>query len=157
MIPPSGRQHPVHQPVHERGNTPIIVFVTVCTKDRKRILANRQAHETIRAAWISATNWVVGRYMLMPDHIHFFCTPLALVPESLKSWVGFWKWNATRHWPRREDLSVWQRHFWDTQLRRGESYDVKWDYIVNNPVRAGLVTKPEDWPYQGELNVLPWW
>jgi hypothetical protein len=25
-----------------------------------------------------------------------------------------------------------------------------------NPVRAGLVSRPEEWPYQGELNVLEW-
>jgi len=46
--------------------------------------------------------------------------------------------------------------FLDTQLRRGESYDAKWDYVVANPVRAGLVSKSEDWPYQGEMNVLTW-
>jgi hypothetical protein len=41
---PSGRKHPIHQPVQERFNTPIIVFVTVCAKNKKRIFANEQAH-----------------------------------------------------------------------------------------------------------------
>jgi putative transposase len=153
---PSGRQHPLHQPMQERGNTPIIVYVTVITKRRKRILADPAAHQTIRAAWFAATQWLVGRYVIMPDHIHLFCAPQLLVPEALASWVGYWKSESARHWPRREDAPIWQRHFWDTQLRRGENYDEKWDYVVNNPVRAGLVTKSEDWPYQGELNVLRW-
>jgi hypothetical protein len=48
------------------------------------------------------------------------------------------------------------RDFWDTQLRRQESYDSKWEYVISNPVRAGLVKEPNDWPFQGELNVLPW-
>ena len=39
---------------------------------------------------------------------------------------------------RPNDRPIWQRHFWDTQLRRGESYDQKWDYVMQNPVRAGL-------------------
>jgi hypothetical protein len=49
-----------------------------------------------------------------------------------------------------------KRHFWDTQLRRGENYDEKWEYIRANPVRAGLVPRVEDWPHQGELNELRW-
>jgi len=53
-------------------------------------------------------------------------------------------------------LPIWQRDFWDTQLRKGENYDEKWQYVLENPVRAGLVKHSEDWPYQGELNVLEW-
>jgi hypothetical protein len=34
--------------------------------------------------------------------------------------------------------------------------DDKWSYVRENPVRAGLVARAEDWPYQGELNVLDW-
>jgi len=54
------------------------------------------------------------------------------------------------------ELSLWQRHFWDTQLRRGESYGEKWQYVLENPVRAGFVKQSQDWPYQGELNTLTW-
>jgi hypothetical protein len=70
--------------------------------------------------------------------------------------VRFWKSFSARRWPHRKDAPVWQRHFWDTQLRRGENYDVKWNYVVENPVRASLVPRAEDWPYQGELNILRW-
>jgi hypothetical protein len=49
-----------------------------------------------------------------------------------------------------------QRDFWDTQLRRSENYTEKWQYVLRNPVRAKLVENVEDWPYQGELNILPW-
>jgi putative transposase len=53
-------------------------------------------------------------------------------------------------------LPIWQRDFWDTQLRRNESYEEKWHYVIENPVRAGFVNNSEDWPYQGEINVLDW-
>ena len=148
---PSGRTHPIHQPVHEHFNEPVIVFVTVCTKKKKPILASTEVHQVLRTAWAAANSWLIGRYVLMPDHLHLFCAPETLVPESLQTWIAFWKSNAARHWPQREDAPIWQRHFWDTQLRRGENYDAKWDYIVENPVRAGLVGRSEDWPYQGEI------
>jgi putative transposase len=61
-----------------------------------------------------------------------------------------------KSWDNPAELPLWQRHFWDTQLRKGESYDEKWQYVVENPVRAGLAKRSEDWPYQGELNTLPW-
>lgn len=90
--------------------------------------------------------------MVMPDHIHLFCAPGTIPPESLQSWVAYWKHLVAFV----SGGSFWQKNFWDTQLRRHESYAAKWDYVRNNPVRAGLVTKPEEWPYQGELNVLRW-
>jgi REP element-mobilizing transposase RayT len=142
--------------VYERFNTPIIIFVTVCTKDRKPVLANAEMHEILRGSWQRAERWLVGRYVIMPDHIHLFCAPVVSVPESLQSWMGYWKATATRQWPHREDLPIWQCHFWDTQLRRGENYDAKWDYVLANPVRAGFVSNSDDWPYQGEMNVLTW-
>jgi hypothetical protein len=46
---------------------PTIVFVTVCTKDRRPWLATKGNHETLRIVWTEATAWVVGRYVLMPD------------------------------------------------------------------------------------------
>jgi REP element-mobilizing transposase RayT len=54
------------------------------------------------------------------------------------------------------DLPIWQVDFWDTQLRKSENYGSKCEYVKNNPVRAGLVTNANEWPYQGEINVLQW-
>lgn len=50
--------------------------------------------------------------------------------------------------------SFWQPGFFDHLLRNNENYAEKWDYVWRNPVRAGLVAKPEDWPYQGEIHVI---
>ncbi len=69
---------------------------------------------------------------------------------SLLEKSGFEKLATTNEHP------IWQRDFWDTQLRRNENYEEKWDYVLENPVRAGLVSKSEDWLYHGELNILEW-
>jgi len=46
---------------------------------------------------------------------------------------------------------VWQEGFFDHVLRSDESYAEKWNYVRQNPVRAGLVARAEEWPYQGEI------
>jgi len=71
----SNRKHPVHLPPREQFSTPVIVFVTICTKNRKPILANTDAYALLRDAWIAADSWLVGRYVVMPDHMHLFCAP----------------------------------------------------------------------------------
>jgi putative transposase len=151
-----GRKSPVHLGPTERHNTAIIIYVTLCTKDRKRILTDPVVHRWLVQVWQAQISWLVGRYMIMPDHIHFFCSPGATGATALSSWMKRWKSESARHWPNPSDGPVWQRAFWDTQLRGHESYGAKWGYVEMNPVRAALVEKPQDWPYQGELNELRW-
>src|SRR5205823_14734152 len=112
--------------------------VTVCTKAKKRILADPRVHDTLRNAWHANNWWLVGKYMIMPDHIHFFCAPGEVQPPPLSRWMKLWKSHAARSWPCLDQAPVWQREFWDTQLRRHESYGDKWSYTEMNPVRAGL-------------------
>jgi REP element-mobilizing transposase RayT len=144
----------VHHPVVALDGQPIIVFVTACTAGRKPILTSSAASELILDAWRAADHWLVGRYVILPDHVHLFCAPHGEVP--LAYWVRFWRVLVSRRWPRPQDQPIWQRSFWDTQLRRGDRYEAKWEYVRNNPVRHGLVAQARDWPYAGELNVLPW-
>ena len=50
----------------------------------------------------------------------------------------------------------WHADHWDRRMRNGESYEEKWTYVRDNPVRHHLVERVEEWPYQGEMNVLGW-
>ncbi len=150
-----GRKHPIHQPVVQSGNQTAMVFVTLNAHQRKPVLAGADAVEVILQAWQRADAWLVGRYVILPDHLHLFCAPRDST-VALTRWVRFGKTIASCHWPRPAEQPIWQLDFWDTQLRRGESYAQKWDYVWRNPVRKGLVLCPGDWPYAGELNVLDW-
>jgi hypothetical protein len=44
-----------------------------------------------------------------------------------------------------------KKGFFDHVLRSDESYLEKWNYVRENPVRAGLAKSAEQWPYQGEI------
>ncbi|HEY0255870.1 MAG TPA: hypothetical protein VGC39_00390 [Candidatus Methylacidiphilales bacterium] len=145
-----------HFPGVDRHNRAVIHFITGCTKDRRRLLATEIVHQGLLAAWRVADSFFVGRYVIMPDHIHLFCSPARETPGYLEAWVRYWKSVATRQFPGIGRGQFWQRDFWDTQMRRGESYSSQWDYVHLNPVRHGLVTNPEEWPYQGEMHLLDW-
>src|SRR3954454_21579916 len=132
-----GRQHPVHLSPNERHNTPVILYVTVCAKDRKPILANPVVHAWLFRTWQENAGWLIGRYMIMPDHIHFFCAPAENPPSAFTAWMKRWKSFSARCWPYRDKFFIWQGGVWNTQLRRHKSYASKWEYVVNNPVRAG--------------------
>ncbi len=51
-------------------------------------------------------------------------------------------------------LPLWQREFFDHVLRSSESYSEKWNYVRDNPVRAGLVVSAEGWALAGEVEEL---
>ena len=158
-VPPSAsrslRKHPVHLSPGEKHNRAIIIYVTTCTAKRRSILASPGFYEAIIGAWREASTWLVGRYVVMPDHIHFLSAPNGLDVPPLKRWMRYWKSIVTKRIVAKGG-NVWQRDHWDRQLRSVEKYDQKWEYVRRNPVRHGYCDDPDDWPYHGELNVLPW-
>lgn len=136
-----------------RADTPTIVFVTVCTKDRRPWLANEACHQLLLDVWDQAQAWLVSRYVIMPDHVHLFAVP-GEGGIDIEAWIKFWKSQFTKAHEKSEER--WQRNQWDTRMRTAAQYSDKWEYVRNNPVRHGLVGRVEDWPYQGEFFDLQW-
>jgi putative transposase len=128
-------------------------FVTFNTHERLRLLARSEIHDVFRSFCARAheRDVAVGRYVIMPDHIHLF---VALPPTgiTLSRWI-----KSLRSVLGKELLRLgfqkprWQEGFFDHLLRSSESYGEKWEYVRMNPVRAGLCSEPEDWPFQGEI------
>lgn len=79
----------------------------------------------------------------MPDHIHLF------VAGSVEFDLGIWIRGLKRAVDPRP--GTWQPGFFDHILRSNASYDEKWNYVYDNPVRAGLVGEAGDWPFAGEI------
>jgi putative transposase len=129
-----------------------LFFVTFNVFKRQPILATPEIHTAfcnyaMRGVDMRAV--VVGRYVIMPDHVHLFVHVLNI---KLGEWIkGLKRALSAAIVERGHTESDWQPGFFDHLLRNDESYEQKWEYVRANPVRAGLVVKPEDWPFQGEI------
>jgi REP element-mobilizing transposase RayT len=133
-----------------------LFFVTFCTHGRRRLLASSAVHAAFVAfatGAYSRRNIAVGRYVIMPDHLHLFvCGPDDF---QLGRWIGMLKQNLGKQIDQPGTASVvWQRGLFDHLLRTAESYAQKWNYVRENPVRAGLVKNADCWPYSGEIVLI---
>ncbi len=112
------------------------------------VMAERRAeHKFLLTAWV-----------FLPDHWHaIFYPPHPLTVSRVMEAV---KDGATKriNRSRREVGRLWQPRFFDRALRTMREYSEKVQYIHFNPVRAGLASRPEDWPwssvhdYRGSVN-----
>lgn len=64
------------------------------------------------------------------------------------------KWISARalNRSRRASGSVWQHQFWDRFVRHAKEFEQRLAYLYLNPVRKGLVAKPEDWRWSSYNN-----
>jgi putative transposase len=139
---PVGRKSLPHEvPLSLRQDTPVF-FITLCAKNRT---TDPLTHGEVPAKLLSSIRhqhdqgkWYVPVAVIMPDHVHL----LAIFHEEMVKSISDWKqWTSKR-------LEIeWQRDFFDHRLRSDESRSEKSDYILQNPVRAGLVELWEDWPH----------
>jgi putative transposase len=140
-----GRRPPAKGVLVSLGG-PNWVFLTVGAEKRKYRLAQTSVQRAWPDVWEhTAAAWLVSDYLLMPDHLHLFCAPHDL-KFTIERWMGFWKDRLAKSLP---DAGKFQAGGFHHRLRDVESCSPKWQYVPENPVRAGSVTRPEHWPYFG--------
>jgi putative transposase len=131
-----------------------IYFITVCAEKRN---INHFCNPTLGPILLESIHhrhkreiWYCHLAVLMPDHIHL----LLSFPDipSFSGIIGSWK-----HWLTRVHAISWQENFFDHRIRQEESLGEKAEYILMNPVRAGLIDKLEDWPYVWRPANPPQW
>ena len=125
-------------------------FVTFCTRDHAHLPNLRDAQHALEQygqRGLAEFNISLGTYVIMPDHIHLFVAGDANF--SLSKWIT----GLKRHISKTIEVPprFWQPGFFDHVLRSDESYAEKCQYVFDNPVRAGLVSRPGEWPYRGSV------
>ncbi len=110
----------------------------------------REKHRFLLTAWA-----------FLPDHWHAIIYPP--YPLTISTAIESIKDGTTKriNHARREAGILFQPRFFDRALRTVREYHRKVEYIHMNPVKAGLASRPEDWPwssvhdYTGSLNDAP--
>jgi putative transposase len=95
----------------------------------------------------SGQRYEVMAWVIMPNHVHVIIAvwegwPLSKVVPSWKSYTAH---AANKLLHKQGDF--WAREYFDRFIRDAEHYEHSVYYIHNNPVKAGLVSRPEEWPY----------
>ena len=130
--------------IHFHGRFGATYFITICCKSRH---ANRLCHnsvadiifETARRYHDSA-RWYVKLLLLMPDHLHML---IGFPGDAKLSGIV----RDVKRITSRMAKIKWQRGFFDHRLRHDESETEKFQYIRQNPVRAGLIGTEDEWPF----------
>ena len=135
---------------------PRIYFVTINGYERRPVFKDdRVAYATIDCLkqLRLKLGFTVYVYCLMPDHFHALIGS-GTSEKSLGQICGSFKSISTRRYWRWYDGKLWQRQFYDHIIRNRDDFDETLTYIRMNPVRRGLVARPEEWPYSERLDYL---
>ena len=129
----------------------IAVSFTACIKDRKRLFTDENIFnefEKILLDELKSTSCSSFVYLFMPDHFHTIITGNG--PEAnLKTCMDKYK-QKTGYWLSKNITDrKWQKDYYDHILRDEENLEIQVKYILNNPVRAGLVDNWKDYPFKG--------
>jgi putative transposase len=138
-------------------------FFTIVTYDRRKFLTEPLARRCLREAWKETRQrspFEVIAVCLLPNHLH--C--VRKLPEGDHDFSLRWariKAGFTRRYlvaggiecqqsisrTSRRERGIWQRRFWEHQIRDETDLRRHIDYTHYNPVGHGLVERVEDWPW----------
>lgn len=122
----------------------------------KCLLARPEIAEVIVENWhyFDGKRYRLMAYVVMPNHVHVLVQ--VYIGVTLSSIVHGWKSYTSKRIIRLLDkeketytLPIWQPEYWDRYIRNQRHFDAAVEYIVENPVKAGLVKRAEDWRWLG--------
>ena len=143
----------------KRGET---YFVTTDTWERRKIFLKGTAAEIVEVKlfeYRDKGHYCVHHYVVMPEHFHALLTPGETT--SLEKAIGLIKGGSSFGIGKalRMRFPVWHEGFTEHGIRDAEDYETHVRYIQSNPVKAGLVKEPKDYPYcslSGKYRLDPW-
>ena len=156
-IPVAGSDRPFHRRIRlprvEYERPGAICSVTIGLQARRPIFSSEalaSAAVEVLASLSSQTRVPAYAYCVMPDHVHLLIGPSEQC--DITSFVARFK-SLVYHEARKHGYAgtFWQRSFWDHFLRADEQVEHVAEYVLNNPVRKGLVGHWWEYPFAGSL------
>ena len=133
------------------ADTHTVFSITTCTKGRRPVFADHAAARVttnVLERHAAKTGVRLFAWCVMPDHVHLVIAPSATC--DVVTFVGQFKNLAQRDcWRLGVVGAFWQPRFWDHALRSNEDLSCVIRYVLDNPVRRGIVGVYSDYPHSG--------
>jgi REP element-mobilizing transposase RayT len=126
-------------------------FLTFCTRDRRPTFHDAHVVALVIAQirrTACGSGFVILAYCVMPDHAHLLVEGTS-ASADLREFVKRAKQASGQAYARAARRPLWQEGYYERIVRPGDDARRLVRYIVDNPVRAGLVRVPADYPYLG--------
>ena len=98
--------------------------------------------------FFEARGFAVLAYCLMPDHAHLLLEGVVETADLAEA-MRAWKQRTGYDWKRRHGTRLWQEGFHDRVLRAEDDTAAVVRYVLENPLRARLVSLVTDYPWIG--------
>jgi len=109
---------------------------------------DRAMWRALAEATIARFSWACDAYCLMPNHFHFIVdAPLERISRGMQRLNGRWAEQFNACYGRTGHL--FGERFAARVVGDEEHYEAAARYVLDNPVRAGLCERAEDWPWSG--------
>ncbi|NNL06205.1 MAG: transposase [Gammaproteobacteria bacterium] len=137
-------------------------FFTVVTYRRRPVFNRPECINFLRESITEVRRkhpFNIDAWVLLPDHMHCIWT----LPDEDRDFSRRWGLLKSGFSKRAKDLvsvetnsasrtkhreaTVWQRRFWEHQIRDEEDFNNHIDYIHYNPIKHGFVKRVQDWPF----------
>jgi len=138
-------------------------YFTVCARHQRQPFRNQKLATTVIDSLLWTRErycWSLFCYCLMPDHLHFVCRltdrdvrvlnagARGEVPEGVLEHLGRFKSYTTKiSWQFGCTGKLWQKSSYDRVLDLEKPFEDVVQYVLDNPVRKGLVRQWQEWPY----------
>ena len=126
-------------------------FLTICTHQRRSWFVDADVVRDVTLHFLrtaAAEQFSILAYCFMPDHLHALASGES-ESADLRRLVHLAKQQSGFAFKRRHGERLWQDSYFDRTLRENETIPATIGYIVANPVRAGIVNSPGDYPHWG--------
>jgi len=132
-----------------RGNTGFgTYFITADTFQKHSLFQSQGLAELFLQVlfhYRSQHKYLLHEFVVMPDHFHLLITPTLTLERALQLIKGGFSFRAKKELGFGGE--IWEKSFHDRRVRSWEQYCAFRRYIHLNPVRKGLVSRAEDYPY----------
>jgi putative transposase len=149
---PAGMAHPNRNDrISYKGRSTYLITAVTC--DRRKAFADIEFGrrcELLLAEHAAREQFDIPAYCMMLDHIHLVAIGRTR-DSDLQRFITKWKQATGFAWSQLGHGRLWQPGYWDRLARFDEPLDTMTRYVVENPVRANLATKPEAYPLTGAI------